>query len=685
MNAPTKPSQFSAQSASVAARSEPEGHRQARAQHRRTQDNIAVDLTWLTWERLILAIALLTGVWLRFQRLDLQPLTTLEAGYAWSAWRIAEGLEAVWPGANPLFLSLQSALFWLTGGSDFWVRFWSALAGVGCIVVVASWRQWMGRGPALLLAVFVALAPWQVTLSRLGDGGAVALFLGLLAITLVQQRVNRADVASEQPAHAHESSAHVRRVPGPDIRLIGLALGLLVVAGPMAWMFVTLLLLWWVVARREFAAALHDWRAGLPVFLVAAVVGATGWLSRVNGLGDISGSLSIWLGRFGVSGESSELAILYHSVAGGDMSWLVWRIIAEQPLLTLLGGVGLATAWRSTRPSASSAGVEHRRGVLLMLLWFIVGLVWVILPARDLTALAFWGIPILAGAATLIFGVLSHIPSEMERQEAGSVGATLLILAAAGWIWMTGLSASLVLDLVLIQALLAICGLLILLMVLYAYWAGWESAHWVLMCLLLTMSLAGAVRATWFANFGNPGVAPNGHAISQTHRSIRQMVTDLETLSAQRTGDPQKMFVFLEPGLLRASASGGSGWREAVDPVLAWYLRGYRNITWPEQARLPELSEPVAYIRAMSLGVEAGDDRARAEGVYADTQYALRTLWMPGVPAIQTAEPMTPQDRVQVAWSGTLRPVLRWLVYREPPMPPDYQYVRLRLMLTQEQ
>jgi hypothetical protein len=272
------------------------------------------------------------------------------------------------------------------------------------------------------------------------------------------------------------------------------------------------------------------------------------------------------------------------------------------------------------------------------------------------------------------------------------VALTLLILAAASWIWWTGLISSQALDGTLLQALVILVGLFVLLVILYGYWTSTEQAVWMASGFLLAVLLFSHVRTTWLLNMGHQGTYPSGLVTTATHPEVRRIVQDLETFSAHQTGDPHQIFVRIEPQLSPVEGIAGDsfvvGLPGETDPVLAWYLRDFRSVTWPGRVTPPQPGDLT--VRLVPAGVgesETGRQGVGEHQLYAETAYRLRTLWTPEslqrqMPAF--AEGVTTQEQLQARWSTAWQPFLRWWVYRHPASPPAYQTVRFQVLVVQD-
>jgi hypothetical protein len=133
-----------------------------------------------------LAFALATG--LRLLQLGAAPLSEFEAGWALQALQISKG-ETINVGPNPGYVSLTGLTFFLLGSANILARFWPAIAGSLLIWLPFSFRRYLGREVALVLAFGLAIDPGLVSLSRLAGGPMSAISFGLLAIGLYNSRM----------------------------------------------------------------------------------------------------------------------------------------------------------------------------------------------------------------------------------------------------------------------------------------------------------------------------------------------------------------------------------------------------------------------------------------------------------------------------------------------------------------
>ena len=128
-------------------------------------------------ERLLYALAILVAFLLRFVNLGSLPLSDYEANWSLQSLHIVQGLKPA-VGANPAYVHLTAALFFVFGTTNFLARFISALAGTILVIVPIFFRERIGRLASLLLAFFLACDPGLLSLSRLAGSS-------ILAITMV--------------------------------------------------------------------------------------------------------------------------------------------------------------------------------------------------------------------------------------------------------------------------------------------------------------------------------------------------------------------------------------------------------------------------------------------------------------------------------------------------------------------
>src|SRR5205823_1554764 len=104
-------------------------------------------------EHLVWALVLLVAALFRLVDLGGTPLSAAEEGRALESWSVAQGrLTGGWPGG--VLDALTALLFRLFGGADATARIAPAVAGVLLVASFSLLRPHIGRGAALLAALF---------------------------------------------------------------------------------------------------------------------------------------------------------------------------------------------------------------------------------------------------------------------------------------------------------------------------------------------------------------------------------------------------------------------------------------------------------------------------------------------------------------------------------------------------
>ena len=125
-------------------------------------------------ERLLYTLAISIAFILRFVNLGSLPLTDFESNWALQSLHVAEGLKPA-IGANPAYVHLTAALFFVFGATNFLARFLPALAGGLLVLIPILFRERIGHIASLLLAFFLACDPGMLSLSRLAGSSILAI------------------------------------------------------------------------------------------------------------------------------------------------------------------------------------------------------------------------------------------------------------------------------------------------------------------------------------------------------------------------------------------------------------------------------------------------------------------------------------------------------------------------------
>lgn len=610
--------------------------------------------TLLSWERAIYAVALALAAGLRFFDLAAQPLAPLEAAQSWPAWLAAMGLST--PGApapdSPLLFSLQTALFWITQGGDAAARLLPAFVGTAMVLVPWLLRPWLGRPAALALAVLVALDPWLIAFSRLADSAVLSAALTLFALAALARVC--------LPGATEEAR-------GRWLAWAAAAGGLLLVSGPLAWSFMPMLLLFVVLFTlpalgvEGMAQARRRTGTLTALFAGAALLGSTAWLARPQGTGYLSRSLSVWLAQF-EPGDYSPL-------------WAMLRLLADQPFALVFGPLGLFLLWRGRRRLPQPPG---RSWPLFVTLWLLWGGIWLLLPGRTPQGLLVLGMALLLAAAHGGAALIENAPERVDWREAGILLGMLTVLLISGRIWLNTLAASPAFDLNLALISLLILLAAVLVVSALAAWGDWARVRWFVGVFVAVWLLFAALGGGWRLAHGLDPEHPVGLLATMTHPELRLLTDDVETLSAHRSGDPHAL-----PVQVQMTA--------APDPLLGWQLRKMGRLAWVLSPQVMSDASPMPLVIMSQTAVE-GDLAAQPEqpalpAGYIGSDYAVRYGWSPEdlYAGPVGVEPL-PDDggvrakaeqKLDVAWRGWGRPVLRWLLYREAGASPQSEGVVL--------
>jgi hypothetical protein len=511
----------------------------------------------VTVEHALLGLTLLVAAFLRFFALAAQPLNPLEASNVWPAWLAATATVAPDPPTptSPLFHSLQTALFWLAGGGDGLARFLPAVAGVGLVGLAWLFRPWIGRSAALIMALLIAIDPWLMHLSRLADGAALSLFFGVLTLAALLHLLD------EQTSEADDRRWR---------RTIAISAGLLVVSGPLGWSFVVVCALLLIVVGPAGARLRNRGVGGREdgiLFLVAALLGATAWLAQPTNLGLISTSLSAWTSQW--AGES-----LY------PLRWWLLRLIVDQPLLLIFGIIGLVRLWLQPLPVAEIDDVPAATGLsvwrLFLTAWLIWGVLLGFLPGRNPLSLPMVGLPLLLATADLTAYLIARLYSGILWREAWLLVALVTVLLISAIFWGTALVAATVFDLSIFRGLVLFVLLIFLTVVLYGLWADWMQARILIGAYGGILLLLATLSSGWQLNQRLERDEPDGFFVQTTDPELRRLASDIQTLSAQRTGDATQIPLLVQIG----SAEGGRPVPQAAQSAVGGCPRGRDAARW---------------------------------------------------------------------------------------------------------
>jgi hypothetical protein len=128
-------------------------------------------------------LAFILALTLRLVRLDVLPLSDLEANWALQAFHLSQNAHPAL-GPQPGYILPTALLFFIFGSTDFSARIIPALAGSLLVLVPYILRDRFPGKAAIILAFFLALEPGLLTMSRTAGSPILAVSFTLLALSL---------------------------------------------------------------------------------------------------------------------------------------------------------------------------------------------------------------------------------------------------------------------------------------------------------------------------------------------------------------------------------------------------------------------------------------------------------------------------------------------------------------------
>lgn len=632
----------------------------------------------VTLEHVLYASIFAIGVAVRFWGLSRLPLNTLEAINSWAAWQRAMP-DVVGPAvevSSPLFSHMQTLLFWLGANGDAAARVVSAAAGSLLVLVPWLLRSVLGRVTALALSFLLALDPWLVAFSRYADGAMLSALLAILLLALATA------------CCLEETTQPVRGFPGSRKRyssLIALAGGLYLASGHMAWSFLPVL---FVFAALNFDAL----RRGMPLgrgtalwFIVGFLAGATGWLVSPNGIGLFSASLTTWIDTV-VAGDAPGVAS--RAAATQPIWWPLIVLLSDQPFVALFGLGGLVHM--SLRRKLGATLPLHWQTLLWF--WLAWGVVLCLLPGRSEYSLLVLIMPLLFGAAYATGHLIAIAPLGPAWRETLGVVSTLLLLLASAGFWAAALISSPALDMLMLQALLLILLLSASILVFFGVWSSWNQALWAGLVVLGMALLLTSLGATWRVNHWTDLDSRGGLFAEHGDGGLRRLVADIETLSAQRVGDPHEMTVIIDeasldqPTTISAldpnAATVAAGTDDSLNVLLAWHLRNMRRLQWGASSDATSINDVQPLV--ISGPTREGPPTLIAGKDYMGSTYRVRSIgthgaewrFSEGTAGIEASQQHL-RSVLERTWSERLQPWLRWSLYRKGDAQAEHESVIL--------
>lgn len=305
--------------------------------------------------RWLYPIIFLLALSIRLMGVNDVPLTEWDAGLAIQALDISKGAGTS-PGTHPLYTLITAGLFLLFEPSNFWARFFPALAGASLVFLPALLNRHFEEKILLPWSLMIALSPGFIGSTRWDGGSVVGMTVALFALTFFMN--------------------------GNAIKA-GIFGGLALLGGEGTWLGVIgLLTAGWlsgIVFGKELVSTNGEMVSDLPVRrwkkVVPWVVGTylligSGLFLFPRGIGGLASSFQGFVSRLVEPGGVSPIRILV-------------ALISTEPLILPAGIVGIILVL-----------IQSKRAYQKLAVWALVALVMTLIPAgRQVPDLAWFLIP----------------------------------------------------------------------------------------------------------------------------------------------------------------------------------------------------------------------------------------------------------------------------------------------------
>jgi hypothetical protein len=468
---------------------------------------------------LIFLIALLV----RMIGLGQTPLNDFEAVPALQAFAVSQAQETA-IGGQPGYVLLTAALFRMMTASDFWARFWPALVGAAIVLVPYLLRSRFPGKTGLIAALFLAIDPALVAISRTAGGASLALVFGLLAAAFM---IRKEWIAG------------------------GIFLGFAMASGAFFWTGLVLGGIIFVVIRLQSNVKLplpssgKDWALLGITTSIAAVMGSSGFFFQPSGLSGIGNGLVSFAERWSTA---SLVSLKTEGIVFGFTYF---------PAL-ILGAAGLIVSKK-----------QHPFLTRVLLTWVIAAtLLVVLLPSREINDWVWAALPLWGLASLGIDAFLQKIVESERLVLAAQFTVTVALLIFSG-LNLEAYFFNSYGDLTIDRNRLIGAGLPIILLIIVTAFLAWGwSPQTALRGLGLGISVLLVVW-DFSAGIKSAGGLVQASSIAWKPQPI---VVDERLLASQ----------------VEELSLWNHGQRQAIDiqvvnydqPALRWALRNFQNTTW---------------------------------------------------------------------------------------------------------
>lgn len=531
-------------------------------------ENSSTRTTFTVENALYLALFAL-AVFLRFNQLGAAPLTDAEARNALSVLHFLRGQPELALPDSPAYFFFTYFSFFVFQPNDATARLTAAL--FGSLVVLLPWlfRDWLGRGAALLTGALLAVSSGMIAASRTVDATGSATMLALFALGLslaFWRALWRRSAVRGQAA----------RVIATAIAFgLGLASG-----GPF---FTGLLLtgLTLLIAARTLLRDSLDWRAAWAALaaerwrslaalaLTVLIVSTVGLIYR-SGLGALAASWLNWLTGFSPT------------ASGRSVLTLPVFLLAYEPLLLIFGLIGAVRAIRQ----------RDLVGQVFVTFFLVAALFGLLYTGRSLAEVVWLIAPLAALGAKAIVEIVAARWVTEEWPLVAGLSAVLLALWGFAQINLTRFAEQLRFNPGLLNApegvtLTSVIGLVFVLIALVAavlvtflFAVGWSSRAAVLGATFVGAFtlLAATLNAGWGLAQERVTEPVELWQTRPTALDVRRLVESVKATSNFAVGQEREIEVVVNLPADQPGESAEAALAEAQTGALAWALRDFANV-----------------------------------------------------------------------------------------------------------
>lgn len=318
-----------------------------------------IDFGRLGWFGVTAAIVFLAAIGLRFTQLDTYVMTQREGEWAYDAWSLYTGKPLPagqeLPIVSPLYLLLQTAIFFMFGVTDAIARSLPVLAGLGIVALIFAFRPVLSRSAIIGMAVMAAIAPTLVFASRTIDPAILISFFALLAVASVIRAGQSAGRPVTYWAGLFGASIGAMLATGPEgiSATIAIGVGLAVAAmtdgqdGPVTR------------GLRAVGGSASALSTALAAFIVISLLVFTRLLSNAAALEGFFTTFSDWGRMMATQTSTTPTQFFFYAALLYEFMAVAFAIVA---LLTASRTDDNASEARSLQPT-------------IFVVWFLVALV----------------------------------------------------------------------------------------------------------------------------------------------------------------------------------------------------------------------------------------------------------------------------------------------------------------------